>query len=140
MAMPKWRSIAHVVRTYDIPGEGPSSIKPQGEFRAPRSVVKRALDIKEVVEVKDRPERVGPRQRPLRQLPKPRKGPKPKAKAAPEPPKGDAEDSAAVVESETSSSATEKGTEDTGRPDKGKGKEKESKPQETKGKKSRSNK
>lgn len=118
MGMQKWRYIGTVTATIDHPETGPTVLTPQKEFSAPLVAVAHLQSIGRVVELKDKPKRVGPNRRPPRPLFKPRK---------PKPSEGDAELAVPVVASGLLDSATEKGIESR-RPEKGKGKEKEKKP------------
>lgn len=150
MAMPLWRHIYPMTTTVNIPGQGPTALRPQQEFRAPRAVVKHLLKIKRVV---------GPLPEPKTPPKKPAEEPKAEAQAptppTPQPPKteeatplvkeaephGDAKGEVDVVASESSSATTEP-TEDSGtetsRVAADEDKEKESQPKRRKKTRSRS--
>jgi len=142
MAMPLWRHIYPMTTTVNIPGKGPTALRPQEEFRAPRAVVKHLIKIKRVVgplsEPPPEPKAEEPKvEAPPAPLPPPqspkKEEPAPSVKEAE--PHGDANDEADVVASESSSATTEP-AEETGtqesRTDDGEDKEKETKPRRNK--------
>jgi len=139
MAMPKWRHIYPLTTTVNLPGKGPTALRPQEEFRAPRSLVKHLVKINRVV---------GPLPEPPTPEPK-AEAPTPQSQKTEEfapviddaEPHGDAYVKADVVASEPSFATTEP-TEETGaetsRSNEEKGKEKVSRPRRKKSKRSRS--
>ena len=142
MPMPKWRHIYSTTTTVNIPGKGPTALRPQDEFRAPRATVKHLLKIKRVVGPLPEPpvvEEKADAPKPTPQSPKVEEEAAPVADDAE--PHGDANVKADVVASEPSFATTEPTAEtgaETSRSNEEKGKEKENRPRRKKSKRSRS--
>ena len=124
MGMPRWRYIYPITATVDLPGKGPTVLRPQDEFEAPRATVKHLVKIKRVVgPLRERPKPPAPKEEvkevaKKEVIPPPKRGPVPEPKKEPvsEPKKEESasvaesqndEDDQTVVASESSSATTE---------------------------------